>query len=203
VNKTDVMTLSTNFGVSGITAAEQVTSSSQTELTPLLPQSFKNLAHATPEQLSLCPGLGDVKVRRLVDAFNTPFKVSAGAPIPRPKSSKSTSKAKSKEGEAALPPGQLSLRESVERGRSVTATPEMATTVIDVDAEDATLVIQGSPDWPVEENTSADADDGGNDGSKKRVWHDPLDSDDDDDAGEGELEGGSLTSRNQQSEEDV
>lgn len=40
-------------------------------------QSLKNLAHATPEQLALCPGLGDIKVRRLYDAFNLPFKVGA------------------------------------------------------------------------------------------------------------------------------
>jgi DNA excision repair protein ERCC-1 len=36
------------------------------------------MTHATPEQLALCPGLGEVKVRRLYDAFNLPFKVGAG-----------------------------------------------------------------------------------------------------------------------------
>ncbi|KAG7570971.1 hypothetical protein FFLO_01065 [Filobasidium floriforme] len=55
VNKTDVITLSTNFG------------------------SFKKLAHASSEQLSLCPGLGDVKVRRLMEAFNLPFRPGAGS----------------------------------------------------------------------------------------------------------------------------
>ncbi|KAJ9115976.1 hypothetical protein QFC22_005119 [Naganishia vaughanmartiniae] len=42
-------------------------------------RSFKNLTHATPEQLALCPGLGDIKVRRLFDAFNLPFKVGASS----------------------------------------------------------------------------------------------------------------------------
>ncbi|KAF8602542.1 hypothetical protein BDV93DRAFT_190375 [Ceratobasidium sp. AG-I] len=49
VNKTDVMTLRTNFG------------------------SFTNIAHATTEDLQLCPGFGPTKVRRLREAFNKPF----------------------------------------------------------------------------------------------------------------------------------
>ncbi|KAJ9080212.1 ssDNA endonuclease and repair protein rad10 [Entomophthora muscae] len=51
VNKTDVMTLAANF------------------------PNFKSLAQATPEQLSLCPGLGDKKVIRLSKAFTQPFYV--------------------------------------------------------------------------------------------------------------------------------
>ncbi|CAG7854861.1 DNA excision repair protein ERCC-1 [Serendipita indica DSM 11827] len=50
VNKTDVMTLKSNFG------------------------SFSNIAHATPQQLLDCPGFGALKVRRLKDAMEKPFK---------------------------------------------------------------------------------------------------------------------------------
>ncbi|KAI9332305.1 restriction endonuclease type II-like protein [Zopfochytrium polystomum] len=49
VNKTDVMTLSSNFG------------------------SLRKIAEASTEDVSQCPGFGPQKVRRLVDAFNTPF----------------------------------------------------------------------------------------------------------------------------------
>lgn len=37
------------------------------------------MVNATPEDLSHCPGLGDVKVRRLLEAFTTPFR---GGPPP-------------------------------------------------------------------------------------------------------------------------
>ncbi|QRV94466.1 DNA excision repair protein ERCC-1 [Ceratobasidium sp. AG-Ba] len=57
VNKTDVMTLRTNFG------------------------SFKNIAHATTEDLQLCPGFGPTKVRRLREAFNKPFYSSGQKPL--------------------------------------------------------------------------------------------------------------------------
>jgi len=53
VNKTDVMTLRSNFG------------------------SFSNIVHATPEQLLQCPGFGNLKVRRLKDAVDRPFKPSS------------------------------------------------------------------------------------------------------------------------------
>ncbi|CAE6479686.1 unnamed protein product [Rhizoctonia solani] len=49
VNKTDVMTLKTNFG------------------------SFSNIVHATTEDMQLCPGFGPTKVRRLREAFNKAF----------------------------------------------------------------------------------------------------------------------------------
>ncbi|CAE6433774.1 unnamed protein product [Rhizoctonia solani] len=49
VNRTDVMTLKTNFG------------------------SFSNVVHATTEDMQLCPGVGPTKVRRLREAFNKPF----------------------------------------------------------------------------------------------------------------------------------
>jgi len=56
VNKTDVMTLRTNFG------------------------SFTNIVHATTEDLQLCPGFGPTKVRRLREAFNKPFHSSGQKP---------------------------------------------------------------------------------------------------------------------------
>ncbi|KJE98059.1 excision repair enzyme ERCC-1 [Capsaspora owczarzaki ATCC 30864] len=49
VNKTDVITLLSTFG------------------------SLKNIANATPEQLSRCPGIGEHKVRRIYEAFHQPF----------------------------------------------------------------------------------------------------------------------------------
>jgi len=51
VNRTDVITLASNFG------------------------SLKRMAVATPEELSLCPGLGEKKVKRLKEAFSQPFVV--------------------------------------------------------------------------------------------------------------------------------
>ncbi|KAJ3346236.1 Excision repair cross-complementation group 1 [Entophlyctis luteolus] len=49
VSKTDVLTLVANFG------------------------SFKNIAVASPDELAALPGFGDQKVKRLVDAINSPF----------------------------------------------------------------------------------------------------------------------------------
>eukprot|EP00160_Parvularia_atlantis_P014381 Unigene3549_Nuclearia_a/m.10833 Unigene3549_Nuclearia_a/g.10833 ORF Unigene3549_Nuclearia_a/g.10833 Unigene3549_Nuclearia_a/m.10833 type:complete len:140 (+) Unigene3549_Nuclearia_a:432-851(+) len=49
VNKTDVVTLLTQFG------------------------SLKNIMNATKEQLALCPGFGEQKAKRLHDAFREPF----------------------------------------------------------------------------------------------------------------------------------
>ena len=50
VNKTDVLTLLDTFG------------------------SVENLCKANEQQLVLCPGLGDLKVKRLHAALHTPFK---------------------------------------------------------------------------------------------------------------------------------
>jgi DNA excision repair protein ERCC-1 len=36
-------------------------------------QSFKKIVHARPEQVGICPGFGEQKVKRLLDAFNEPF----------------------------------------------------------------------------------------------------------------------------------
>ncbi|KAJ3039717.1 ssDNA endonuclease and repair protein rad10 [Rhizophlyctis rosea] len=49
VNKTDVVTLASTFG------------------------SLQNIIHATPDDLSTCPGFGQQKIRRLYEAFNQPF----------------------------------------------------------------------------------------------------------------------------------
>lgn len=59
VNKTDVESLRTSFG------------------------SFAKIAHSSPEQLRRLPGFGQVKVRRIVDAFEKPFRNKAtSAPAP-------------------------------------------------------------------------------------------------------------------------
>ena len=48
----------------------------------LLLQSFAKIAHASPEQLRRLPGFGQVKVRRIVDAFEKPFRNKAtSAPL--------------------------------------------------------------------------------------------------------------------------
>ncbi|KAJ1726266.1 ssDNA endonuclease and repair protein rad10 [Coemansia biformis] len=49
VNKTDVLTLASNFG------------------------SFATLSEAAVEELALCPGIGELKAQRIFKAFNDPF----------------------------------------------------------------------------------------------------------------------------------
>ncbi|KAJ2464026.1 ssDNA endonuclease and repair protein rad10, partial [Coemansia sp. RSA 2322] len=49
VNKTDVLTLLSNFG------------------------SFDGIAKASNDELSMCPGIGDLKAQRVFKAFNEPF----------------------------------------------------------------------------------------------------------------------------------
>ncbi|KAI9473012.1 restriction endonuclease type II-like protein [Coemansia mojavensis] len=49
VNKTDALTLATNF------------------------KSVAGIAQASKEQLALCPGIGDLKAQRIFKAFNEPF----------------------------------------------------------------------------------------------------------------------------------
>ncbi|KAI9608225.1 hypothetical protein KEM48_003358 [Puccinia striiformis f. sp. tritici PST-130] len=50
LNKTDVLTLATNF------------------------RSFRQIVEASPSELALCPGLGEKKVKRLLEAFNSDFR---------------------------------------------------------------------------------------------------------------------------------
>lgn len=52
VNKTDVMTLVLNYG------------------------SLKKIIHANGDQIALLPGFGTSKTKRLMDAFDAPFKLS-------------------------------------------------------------------------------------------------------------------------------
>lgn len=66
VNKTDVTTLKTTFGVSQPWSIN-------CGLTYL--QSFSNLSRATTEQIVKCPGLGETKARRIKDAFEKPFRL--------------------------------------------------------------------------------------------------------------------------------
>ncbi|KAJ3095862.1 ssDNA endonuclease and repair protein rad10 [Phlyctochytrium planicorne] len=49
IHRTDVVTLASTFG------------------------SLYNIMNASPEEISLCPGFGEQKVRRLIEAVNTPF----------------------------------------------------------------------------------------------------------------------------------
>lgn len=187
VNKTNVMTLSTNFG------------------------SFKNLAHATPEQLALCPGLGDIKVRRLYDAFNLPFKVGASG-----KSSKSKPTAKAipsasqnssiKGKEKATMNSKHSASHDTGLDEQLTLSdvglsmgladdndsrikkrkrPSNEVVIIDDEEEDtgdkntstAGQAEEGSPDWPDLDSENGDEESE----SVKKVWKDPLSLSDDDD----------------------
>jgi DNA excision repair protein ERCC-1 len=39
--------------------------------------SFKKIVHASPDELSSCPGLGSQKVKRLLEAFDQPFLIAS------------------------------------------------------------------------------------------------------------------------------
>ncbi|KAI5449208.1 ssDNA endonuclease and repair protein rad10 [Naganishia albida] len=183
VNKTDVLTLGTNFG------------------------SFKNMAHATPEQLALCPGLGEVKVRRLYDAFNLPFKVGAGGQSrKRSKANAATKTNGAKDAPTTTPSGKITRVPSSGSGRTeeqLTLSdvglsmgldaededgsqtkkrkrPEDEVVILDDDEEDvatAAPAVEGSPDWP---DIASDEDDPAGETGKK-VWKDPLAMSDDSD----------------------
>ncbi|KAI0674255.1 restriction endonuclease type II-like protein [Trametes maxima] len=84
VNKTDVETLRTSFG------------------------SFAAVSHASSEQLQNLPGFGQVKARRIQDAFNKPFRNNSTSAVPiftqpqlgssqRPTASESAAPGKGKE----------------------------------------------------------------------------------------------------------
>ena len=76
VNKTDVETLRTSFGVSMFMLCRSSSSLNRHF------QSFAKIAHATPEELRNLPGFGAVKVRRVIDAFEKPFRNKATSTIP-------------------------------------------------------------------------------------------------------------------------
>jgi DNA excision repair protein ERCC-1 len=69
INKTDVVTLTSNFGV-------RLRGFSSPEADHTL-QSLKRIASASTDELAICPGLGEKKVKRLRDAFTRPFIVEA------------------------------------------------------------------------------------------------------------------------------
>ncbi len=73
----------------------------------------------------------------------------------------------------------------MERGRSTT--PATSTAIIDLDIEPASRE-QGSPDWPEDPN-EVETENGKNGGEMKRIWHDPLESDDDEEDGEDDSKG--------------
>ncbi|OCB88776.1 DNA repair protein rad10 [Sanghuangporus baumii] len=68
VNKTDVETLRTTFG--------------KETYRILTLQSFARIARANPEELRRLPGFGQVKVRRIIDAFDKPFRNKATSALP-------------------------------------------------------------------------------------------------------------------------
>jgi DNA excision repair protein ERCC-1 len=71
VNKTDVETLRSTFGVSNIPARLNVMFNHR-EL-----QSFANMSKATSDQFRNLPGFGQVKVRNIENAFRKPFRNDA------------------------------------------------------------------------------------------------------------------------------
>ena len=74
VNKTDVTTLASNFGVSPLPFLPSIPCANDSpHRTP--PQSFEKIVLASSDSLSLLPGLGDKKVKRLRDAFEGSFVV--------------------------------------------------------------------------------------------------------------------------------
>lgn len=67
VNKTDVETLRTSLGVRSIP-------SSLINASPFQEQSFADISRASSDRLQTLPGFGQVKVRRIKDAFEKPFR---------------------------------------------------------------------------------------------------------------------------------
>lgn len=153
-------------------------------------KSFKNMTRATTEQLGLCPGLGEVKVRRLYDAFHLPFRVGGGG-------GRGTKRARGEvEGVEATTMTTTAAATVTPSGKGLKGgpTPEgEQLTLSDVglsmglsDAaegprkrkrdeevvvvEDDEPAVQGSPDWPEIEEEEGQGD---------LVWRDPLASDSD------------------------
>jgi len=71
VNKTDVETLRTALGV-----GFKLVSQGLLQQLPLL-QSFADIGKATSDQLQNLPGFGQVKVKKIKDAFEKPFRHNA------------------------------------------------------------------------------------------------------------------------------
>lgn len=156
------------------------------------------MTHATPEQLALCPGLGEVKVRRLYDAFNLPFKVGAsgkrarkgkevavGATMgPKTTPTAGTSSGKStRAGSTVRSEEQLTLSDV---GLSMGLGPGILdgdgalrkrkrdeVVVVDDDDDEAEEVPEGSPDWPEIGSDGGEGEPAG-EADKAKVWKDPL-----------------------------
>lgn len=71
VNKTDVTTLASNFGASPPSLYPPHYSANRS----ICEQTFEKIVSASSDSLSLLPGLGDKKVKRLRDAFEGSFVV--------------------------------------------------------------------------------------------------------------------------------
>ncbi|KAH9754935.1 DNA excision repair protein ERCC-1 [Citrus sinensis] len=94
VNKTDVVTLGSTFGVcflalfTSLCAGVCICSCGPNG--HLFLQSLSHIMDASMEDLARCPGIGERKVKRLYDTFHEPFKrvVSSHPPIPETPSQK-------------------------------------------------------------------------------------------------------------------
>ncbi|KAG5639406.1 hypothetical protein H0H81_002938 [Sphagnurus paluster] len=75
VNKTDVETLRTSFGVRLDIDLPRL-------MLNLVPKSFANIAKATPEQLRNLPGFGQVKVKNIKNTFDKPLRNNATRTLP-------------------------------------------------------------------------------------------------------------------------
>ena len=78
VNKTDVETLRTSFGVSAVFLSCHLIA----DTNPDSRQSFAAISRASSEQLQNLPGFGQVKAKRIQDAFNKPFRNNSTSALP-------------------------------------------------------------------------------------------------------------------------
>lgn len=69
VNKTDVETLRSSFGVC-VSISRRIMNPFQLNIE----QSIANIARTSPDQLSNLPGFGQVKVKNIKNAFEKPFR---------------------------------------------------------------------------------------------------------------------------------
>jgi hypothetical protein len=137
----------------------------------LLEQTFDRIVHASSEELSLCPGLGDVKVRRLQEAFTSRFKPKR-KDGPGKKTRDLPRSGVDDEDVSMTGVGEDSVgspkRKKVDKGKG----REMR-----VDDEK-----EGSPDWPSDEDEEESGGDGeGVDGEGKRKKNRVMEESDEED----------------------
>jgi hypothetical protein len=137
----------------------------------LLEQTFDRIVHASSEELSLCPGLGDVKVRRLQEAFASRFKPKR-KDGPGKKTRDLPRSGVDDEDVSMTGVGEDSVgspkRKKVDKGKG----REMR-----VDDEK-----EGSPDWPSDEDEEESGGDGeGVDGEGKRKKNRVMEESDEED----------------------